>query len=109
MIPNILSILFVIFIIWGIDKHLKAMRKEAPKGQSPQMIAGDFYRELFRKLAKIRPESELELFLIARTEMSFGYGDHIVEQHYEKWLETQDLPNYVEAFVEKGKKQILEA
>jgi len=75
----------------------------------PVMIKGDFHRALFQKLAQISCKTEFELFLIARDEMEMGYGDHIVEGHFDKWNETRDLPPYVEDFVEQGKEQILKA
>lgn len=111
MLNNLLDILILFAGIWILNKYLRAILPlpNPEDAQNPQMIKGDFYRSLFVKLVKIRPESELELFIIARKEMGFGYSDKVVEQHYEKYQKTRDLPNYVEAFVEKGKDYILKA
>ena len=65
--------------------------------------------KLFYKLCKVSEKTPLEIFKTARTEKGFGWEDSSVERHLEMWIANgcDELPNYVESFLNDGKEYII--
>jgi hypothetical protein len=79
--------------------------------QNDSIISGNLkldYNKLLYKLVKVTEKSPIEIFLLARTEKGFGWNDKAVEKHCDQYLKGfQELPNYVEAFIDDGKEFII--
>ena len=108
-LERLLAIAVVVGLVFGIHYYMRLLREEPKRGHTPKPVSQNLHRSLFLKLARLSPESELDLFLIARTKMKMPVSDEVVKRDYEKYLETQDLPSYVVSFVEQGMNKILEA
>ena len=126
--PNIISHLLDIAILiaaaWAVNKMIKAKtgksmfqrhqeRMQQLIGEAEAKQTGDVTddRFLLNKLCQITDMTILDVFLTARDEMGFGHSDEKVQRHAELCANNREreLPNYVEAFLEKGKDYILNA
>ena len=58
---------------------------------------------LFKTFCQRSGMSGQDAFKLACHEMGFGFSNANIENHYEKFLGTGELHNYVESFLEKGK------
>jgi len=69
------------------------------------------YRLLFEKFCRITEISPGEAFKLARDHMGFGFTDSQVERHLDRFIMSggQEVPNYLEAFLDQGKDYIIEA
>jgi hypothetical protein len=69
------------------------------------------YFTLIEKLHQITDMERVDIFKLARTEMGFGFSDDQVEKHFTRYVESghQEIPNYVEAFLDKGRDHIINA
>lgn len=116
IINAILDILILVAFLWFVDRLLVVT---GARGLFQRLIDREFggngrrendYPYLFDRLCKKADKKPLEMFLIARTEMGFTWSDKQVENHLAKYVGggCQELPNYVEAFIDKGKEAILE-
>ena len=95
-------------LIWKITgKDLMVLQEQAIENGLLQVD----YRKLLEKLCKITGKTTLEIFLLARDEKGFGWSDEHVEKHLSIYIKSgcQELPNYVEAFLDDGKKFIIDA
>lgn len=106
MINAILDIFTMVAIFWFWDRYLKAL---TGKGLWDRLrVKPDEPKpNLFELLCKKTGKEPIELFKIARTEMGFGWSDAQVQDHFDKYIATKELPNYVEAFIDKGKDYII--
>jgi len=118
-INAILDVLILIAFLWFIDRLLvlrgdkgifkRLMEAEGFKHKQHNTIfrKEDDYQYMFEKLCQVYEKTPLEMFKIARDEMGFGWSDERVEIHLSRWIKygckDEDLPNYVEAFIDKGK------
>ena len=119
LINFILDVLILIAGFWMADRYVKAYSGKGLFERYMEMVMKatngkahhkDDPQYLFEKLCQKADMKPIEVFKIARTEMGFGWSDAQVEKHLEKYVGEgcKELPNYVEAFVEKGKEHILE-
>jgi hypothetical protein len=76
------------------------------------------YQALFDKLAKVSIAQGLvnepsDLFVIAKDEKGFGHSDDTCRKHFDRWIKygfrEEDLPNYMEMFLDDGKEYIIQA
>jgi hypothetical protein len=95
-------------LIWRIQgKDLMDLQDQAVDSGLLQVD----YRKLLEKLCKLTGKTPLEIFLLARDEKGFGWSDENVEKHLSIYIKSgcQELPNYVEVFLDDGKKHIIDA
>ena len=113
MINAIIDILTIVAIFWFWDRYLKALTGKGLWDRYLQQVMPkrdtDDSQYLFELLCRQTDKKPIEIFKIARTEMGFGWCDEQVKKHLETYVGggCKELPNYVEAFVDKGKEYIL--
>jgi hypothetical protein len=93
--------LFERFLSGIKGQSISSMVQEKMDEQLPPEV------KLFKTFCERAEMKGYDAFKLACREMGFGFSDVNIGNHYEKFLKTGELPNYVESFLEKGKDYLL--
>ena len=101
---NLIIVICIFYLVYRMHGTEKAKNQRERLNRS--LDVQNDWDDYVAKLCRITGKNAGELFHIAAEESNLHYSDQVIGNHFKTFIDTGEVPRYVEVFLEKGKDKI---